>query len=383
MKKSKKIIAACCGALCVMLAACGQKAADVPGSVDSVTEVTEAAGKEEVVAEVTETVTETEAVEVTEETEMVAETEEQETGTEEKKNGKMPEDAEAEAETKAQGQEQAETNPGVEAGSAQNGAASGQTADGSYSGTENVYLDSSWEYADHTVINSGYAVLYTAEASRKNLVVGVNAGHGTSGGTSVKTLCHPDGSAKTTGGTTGQGATQAVAVSSGMTFQDGTAESSVTLRMAQILRDKLLAAGYDVLMVRDGSDVQLDNIARTVICNNRANCHIALHWDGDGLDYDKGCFYIRVPDGIKGMEPVASHWQQHDALGAALVEGLRGQGAKINGKGSMAIDLTQTSYSTVPSVDMELGNACSDHSDATLGMLADGLVAGVNSYFGQ
>ena len=376
MKKSKKIIAACCGALCVMLTACGQKAADVPGSVDNVTEVTEAAGTEEIVAEVTETVAETEAVEVTEETEMVAETEAQETGTEEA-------DADSLTETETQGQEQAGMNPGLEAGDAQNGTAGGQTADGSYSGTENVYLDSSWEYADHTVINSGYAVLYTAEASRKNLVVGVNAGHGTSGGTSAKTLCHPDGSAKTTGGTTGQGATQAVAVSSGMTFQDGTAESSVTLRMAQILRDKLLAAGYDVLMVRDGSDVQLDNIARTVICNNRANCNIALHWDGDGLDYDKGCFYIRVPDGIKGLEPVASHWQQHDALGAALVEGLRGQGAKINGKGSMAIDLTQTSYSTVPSVDMELGNACSDHSDGTLGMLADGLVAGVNSYFGQ
>lgn len=376
MKKSKKIIAACCGALCVMLAACGRKAADVPGSLDYVTEVSEAAGKEEVVAEVTEAVTETEAVEVTEETEMVAETEEQEAVTEE-------EDADSLTETETQGQDQAGMNPGLEAGDAQNGTAGGQTADGSYSGTENVYLDSSWEYADHTVINSGYAVLYTAEANRKNLVVGVNAGHGTSGGTSVKTLCHPDGSAKTTGGTTGQGATQAVAVSSGMTFKDGTAESSVTLRMAQILRDKLLAAGYDVLMVRDGSDVQLDNIARTVICNNRANCHIALHWDGDGLDYDKGCFYIRVPDGIKGMEPVASHWQQHDALGAALVEGLRGQGAKINGKGSMAIDLTQTSYSTVPSVDMELGNACSDHSDGTLGMLADGLVAGVNSYFGQ
>lgn len=369
MTKSRRIIAACCGALCVMLTACGQKAADVPGSVEHVTEVTETAGTEEIVVE-------TEAVEVTEETEMVAETEEQEAVTEE-------EDTDSQTETETQGQDQAGMNPGLKAGGAQNGTAGGQTADGSYSGTENVYLDSSWEYADHTVINSGYAVLYTAEANRKNLVVGVNAGHGTSGGTSVKTLCHPDGSAKTTGGTTGQGATQAVAVSSGMTFKDGTAESSVTLRMAQILRDKLLAAGYDVLMVRDGSDVQLDNIARTVICNNRANCHIALHWDGDGLDYDKGCFYIRVPDGIKGMEPVASHWQQHDALGAALVEGLRGQGAKINGKGSMAIDLTQTSYSTVPSVDMELGNACSDHSDGTLGMLADGLVAGVNSYFGQ
>ena len=81
-----------------------------------------------------------------------------------------------------------------------------------------------------------------------------------------------------------------------------------------------------------------------------------IYWDGDGLSYDKGCFYIAVPDAIKNMSPVADHWQQHDSLGALLVDGLRGQGAKIHGSGSMTIDLTQTSYSTVPSVDMELGN---------------------------
>ena len=151
-----------------------------------------------------------------------------------------------------------------------------------------------------------------------------------------------------------------------MTFYDGTPESEVTLKMAEILRDKLLLEGYDVLMIRDSSDVQLDNVARTVICNNVADCHISLHWDGDGLSYDKGCFYIAVPDAIKNMSPVADHWQQHDSLGASLVDGLRGQGAKIHGSGSMTIDLTQTSYSTVPSVDMELGNASSDHSDAVL-----------------
>ena len=246
-----------------------------------------------------------------------------------------------------------------------------------------IPLDSSWTYADHSKINSGAAVLYKAAENRKEIVVGVNAGHGTSGGTKVKTLCHPDGSAKVTGGTTAAGATEAVAVSSGMTFNDGTPESSVTLRMAQILKEKLLAAGYDVLMLRDGDDVQLDNVARTVICNNAADCHIALHWDGDGLDYDKGCFYISVPEGLKSMEPVASHWSEHNALGAALIDGLKNQGAKISGKGNMSIDLTQTSYSTVPSVDMELGNACSDHSDAALELLGDGLVQGVNSYFGQ
>lgn len=253
----------------------------------------------------------------------------------------------------------------------------------SYADCQEIYLDSSWQYADHSAIHSGCAVMYKASENRNGIVVGVNAGHGTSGGSSVKTLCHPDGSAKTTGGSTAAGATKATAVSGGMTFSDGTSESSVTLRMAQILRDKLLAAGYDVLMVRDGSDVQLDNVARTVICNNVADCHISLHWDGDGLNYDKGSFYISVPDGIKGMEPVASHWTQHNALGASLVDGLRAQGCKINGGGSMSIDLTQTSYSTIPSVDMELGNACSNHSDETLNTQAEGLLRGINAYYGR
>ena len=49
----------------------------------------------------------------------------------------------------------------------------------------------------------------------------------------------------------------------------------------------------------------------------------------------------------------------------------------------MNIDLIQTSYSTIPSVDMELGNASSDHSDSTLNNLADGLVLGLNAYFGN
>lgn len=255
-----------------------------------------------------------------------------------------------------------------------------------YTDLQQITLNPDWEYADHSKINTGAAVLYRApeESGSKGIIIGVNAGHGTAGGAKVKTLCHPDGSAKTTGGSTAAGATEAAAVSGGMTFQDGTPERTVTLQMAQILRDKLLASGYDVLMLRDGEDVQLDNVARTVICNNVVDCHIALHWDsGDGKNYDKGCFYISVPEVLKSMEPVASHWQQHDALGADLVEGLRGQGATIYGKGNMSIDLTQTSYSTIPSVDMELGNAYSDHSDAILDQLAEGLLQGINVYFQQ
>lgn len=110
---------------------------------------------------------------------------------------------------------------------------------------------------------------------------------------------------------------------------------------------------------------------------------ISLHWDGDNLNYDKGCFYISTPDGLKNMEPVSSHWEEHEKLGKSLIEGLKNAEYKIYGDGSMSIDLTQTSYSTIPSVDIELGNAVSFHDEDTLKGQANGLVLGVDLFFEQ
>ena len=232
------------------------------------------------------------------------------------------------------------------------------------------------------MINSGTATLFRAGGERKGIVVGVNAGHGTEGGSYVYTQCHPDGTPKVTGGSTAEGAYEAMAVASGMTFYDGTPERDVTLREAQILKDLLLSNGYDVLMIRNSEDVQLDNIARTVLCNNCANCHISIHWDGDGLDYDKGCYYMAVPDGLKGMYPVSNIWPENDRLGESLIAGLSNVGCPIMPGGSIQMDLTQTSYSTVPSVDIELGNSASDHSEEALSLRAQGLLSGINMFFG-
>lgn len=262
----------------------------------------------------------------------------------------------------------------------------GETTQNSSSGnqaaSETVAFNTSWKYAEFSKISSGTATLYRSTvAAKKNKVICVNAGHGTRGGSSVKTQCHPDGTAKVTGGTTSAGATSAVAVSSGMTFADGTPESQVTLAMAKKLKEKLLAAGYDVLMIRESDDVQLDNIARTVMANNMADCHIALHWDS--TEKDKGAFYMSVPNvaSYRSMEPVASNWQKHNALGESLVAGLKNAGVKIFSSGAMEMDLTQTSFSTIPSIDIELGDKKSDHSDAVLNQLADGLLDGINRYF--
>ena len=246
-----------------------------------------------------------------------------------------------------------------------------------------VSLTDSMTYASFSAIRSGTATLYkNPDPVRGKYVICVNAGHGTKGGQSVKTQCHPDGSPKVTGGTTGTGATKAVAVSSGMTFGDGKSESSVTLAQALILKEVLLDAGYSVLMIRETDDVQLDNVARTVLANEYADCHIAIHWDSS--ESDKGAFYCSVPDvaSYRAMEPVASTWQKSHALGDSIITGLKGRGVKIFSGGSMAIDLTQTSYSSIPSIDLELGDKASDHSESRLRLNAAGIKDGLDAFFG-
>lgn len=293
------------------------------------------------------------------------------------KTGKSFEASETEASDAQQ-----ETVSQAAAAVTQDAAAVTQTAAAEEVTSEVISFDPSWEYAANSKINSGSATLYHAKPTgARGIVVCINAGHGTQGGSSVKTLCHPDGTPKVTGGTTEAGATEAYAVSTGTTFQDGTPEAVVTLKLALVVKEKLLNAGFDVLMIRESEDVQLDNIARTLMANNKADCHIALHYDGTSTD--KGVFFMSVPsqDSYRSMEPVASHYEEHNALGRAVVSSLELCGMKLYDGGAMEMDLTQTSYSTVPSIDLEVGDTVSDYSEQTLNVIADGIVLGVDTFF--
>ncbi len=249
-------------------------------------------------------------------------------------------------------------------------------------GYEEISFDETWEYADNSMIKDGVARLYRSQAKeRKDITVCINAGHGTKNGDSVKTLCHPDGSPKIVSGTTAAGATEAIAISNGVVMKDGTKEADATLKAALVVKEELLKAGYDVLMIRETDDVQLDNIARTLIANGYADAHIALHYDS--TETDKGVFYCSVPDDkdYREMEPVASNWRKHEKLGKSLIYGLGRAGFKPWNKGELAMDLTQTSYSTIPSVDLEIGDTVSDCSYATLVKVAQGITEGLDYFF--
>ncbi|MBO4396646.1 MAG: C40 family peptidase, partial [Eubacterium sp.] len=251
--------------------------------------------------------------------------------------------------------------------------------------SEQIAYDPSWQYAECAKITSGIATLYHVTAKDANhKIICINAGHGTLGGTDVKVPCHPDGSPKIVSGSTQAGATEATAVSTGMTFLDGTPEYVATLKAAMATKAVLLENGYDVLMIRESEDVQLDNIARTLIANNKADCHIAIHYDANVTTRDAGVFFCSIPDDerYKNMEPVKTWWQEHMKLGNACVDGLVEAGLTRKGTGLLDMDLTQTSFSMVPSVDLEVGNQVSLLTDERLSMVANGIRFGLDDYFG-
>ena len=255
-----------------------------------------------------------------------------------------------------------------------------------------IPMDFSAPYATYSIINSGTAVMYEQNVDYikkddedyvepRGLVVAVNAGHGTKGGSHIKTFSHPDMTPKVSGGTTAEGEILSIAVSEGTTLNDGTKEAVANLRVANKLKEKLLKEGFDVLMIRDGDDVQLDNIARTALANKYADCHIAIHFDT--TTNDKGIFYVTpsTNESYQNMEPLKSNKENIVTFGNCLIEAFRDMGEKIwKDKGILYGDLTQLSYSTNASVDIELGDKATILTDEKVERLAEGLKVGIINY---
>lgn len=245
-----------------------------------------------------------------------------------------------------------------------------------------ISLNSDYQFAGFSKINTGSAVLYKASGRRKNITVAINAGHGTVGASDIKTFSHPDKSPKITGGTSSKGSVESIAISSGMVFNNGTRESEANLIVARLTKEILLRKGFDVLMLRDSDDVQLDNIARTVIANNNADIHIAIHFDSDNTKKDKGVFWCSIPDGLKKLKNVGAHSAKSEFLAECLIKGAGEEDLRIFKDGSLPVDLTQTSYSTIPTVDIELGNQNTIPDLERLNRRASAIAKGIEYYYG-
>ena len=247
-----------------------------------------------------------------------------------------------------------------------------------------VYLDNNFKYATFSQINDGFAILTKNNMyNRKNKTICINAGHGTIDGEKYETYSHPDKSPKVSGGSNPYGSIKSKSITTGAILKGGITEAEVNLKIAKKLKRLLLDNGYSVLMIREDNNSKLDNIARTVLANNYSDIHISIHFDS--TKNDKGIFYISAIRNEKyiSMEPVKSTYLESDRLGESILEAFREYDEKIFRKGSMQLDLTQISYSTIPNVDIELGDKATDISDEKLDIFAEGLYYGIEVFFDQ
>jgi N-acetylmuramoyl-L-alanine amidase len=159
-------------------------------------------------------------------------------------------------------------------------------------------------------------------------------------------------------------------------------ESAINLRVALQLRDALVAAGVDVIMVRTIQKVDIPNSGRAKIAN-AAHADLLLRIHCDGAARSVHGFLTLVPARNTWTRPIskASARAGADIQAASLAAtGARDRGIDRRG------DLSGFNWSQVPAVLVEMGNMKNAKEDRKLSAkayeakLVSGMVAGVQAF---
>ncbi len=239
-----------------------------------------------------------------------------------------------------------------------------------------------YQYYKMAAIKDGEATLYENNSwNKKDIIVCVNAGHGTFGGGNKWVYSHPDKSYRYSSPYQLSQERKSMAVSQGAQYRNGITEASLNLKVSKFLKDKLLDAGYSVLMIREDADVRLDNIARTILANEYADIEVSIHFDS--TENNKGMFYISPfhHEDYLAKYNIKTTYERSEKLGDNIIKECRGLGVKIFNKGIRRGDMTQFAYASIPNVIVECGDGNTDMSNKNLNLMAEGIYYGIEKYF--
>ncbi|MCU6796389.1 N-acetylmuramoyl-L-alanine amidase [Paenibacillus sp. WQ 127069] len=176
--------------------------------------------------------------------------------------------------------------------------------------------------------------------------------------------------AKVTGGTRG--------------VATGKPEYVLNLEVAVLLKEALIARGFEVQMTREDHDVDISNAERAEMANAAdAQLAVRIHADGNDSPKAKG-FSVLYPDaGVRSTQSIQPASQM---AAAAILEALKA-GTDAASRGMVArSDLSGFNWSKVPVVLIELGFMTNPTEDKQLSepeyqqQLADAIADGIDSY---
>lgn len=244
--------------------------------------------------------------------------------------------------------------------------------------TQEIQWNPSWKYANKSVVHDP-SVKITTPQNPNGKVVFIDPGHGSKAANKVQTPAYPNGEAILVTGTNKVGATTRVGASTGGTFVTGSrmTEAEATLKLGKIVKQKLLDKGYTVIMSREASDCNNDNIARMVYANNNAQLNVSLHFNTAEAAQNKRLMILTPIERQKARENLNNNYDTIKATEAKFKEGFATGGWGV--KSDSTTDLAFHVYATIPAVMCEMADFDDDLTESDFETMANSVVAGIEN----
>lgn len=245
-------------------------------------------------------------------------------------------------------------------------------------GTKQLTWNTSWEFAHPDMKHPDTINKYVPDNFNGHTIF-LNPGHGD--GTDLASSVPKDpvsdlGNQYTGSATAGHTSGTAYKTSTGKTVS----EAQHVLDVANVVKDKLLAKGYAVIMARESLVNNFENSARSVWANNTADVHIALHIDSG----THGPGWYRPSSKQKQHPNYSKNADRSEKLGLAIEDAMSATLGKPKYTGLNGI-LTGYSYATIPTVYIEMygvkSKEMADFADMHIEQAAQGIVDGIDAYF--